>query len=61
MKTTSKINTKSIEILLKMKATIISIYVRVDVSGGTDVNKSEEWRKCFICNYYYFLEVNFRF
>ena len=28
---------------------------------GTDVNKTNESRRCIICNYYYLLKVNFRF
>ena len=27
----------------------------------TDVNKTNESRRCIICNYYYLLKVNFRF
>ena len=34
---------------------------RIDVSGRIDFNKSNKSRKCIICNYYYFLKVNFRF
>ena len=36
-------------------------YDRIDVSEGIHVNKTKESRRCTIRNYYYFLEINFRF
>ena len=30
-------------------------------SEGSDTNKANNSCKCIICNYYYFLKVNFRF
>ena len=33
----------------------------VDMSVEIDVNKTNESHRWIICNYYYFLEVNFRF
>ena len=32
-----------------------------DVSKEVDVNKSYGSRKCIICHYWYFLEINFKF
>ena len=34
---------------------------KIDESEVTDFNKTNESRKCIICNYCYFLKVNFRF
>ena len=34
---------------------------RIDMSEGIVVNKTNESHKCIICNYFYFLKVNFRF
>ena len=34
---------------------------RVDVSKGTDVNKTSAWKKCDICHYCYFLNYSFMF
>ena len=34
---------------------------RIDVSEGTDVNKTIAWHECVACHYRYFLEINFRF
>ena len=36
-------------------------YNRTDVSEGTDVNRTTELRTSIICNYCYFLTVNFNF
>ena len=36
-------------------------YNRADVSEGIGDNKSSKSYNCIICNYYYFLKVNFRF
>ena len=34
---------------------------RIDVSEGTDVNKTIALHECVACHYRYFLEINFRF
>ena len=36
-------------------------YYRADASQVIDFNKTVGFRKCIICNYSYFLEVNFKF
>ena len=36
-------------------------YGRTDASTEIDVNRTNESRMCFICNYYYFLKKNSRF
>ena len=32
---------------------------RIDISEGTDVNKTNESRECMFCHYWYFLNKNF--
>ena len=34
---------------------------RIDVSGGADVNKTNESKECDICHYWYFLNKGFKF
>ena len=34
---------------------------RIDTSGGTDVNKISESKKCNICHYWDFLDKGFNF
>ena len=36
-------------------------YDRVNVSEGSDSNKTGSSRECTICHYWYFLKINFRF
>ena len=36
-------------------------YDRIDVPGGSDVNKTNDLHGCIICHYWYFLKVYFRF
>lgn len=36
-------------------------YNRIDVSEGTNINKTDESQKCIACNFYFFLKVTFRF
>ena len=36
-------------------------YDRIDVSEGSDVNKTSASRECDICHYWYFLNHNFKF
>ena len=34
---------------------------RIDVSEGTDINKTSTWKECDICHYRYFLNYCFKF
>ena len=34
---------------------------RIEVSGGINVNKTSESKKCNICHYWYFLDKSFKF
>ena len=34
---------------------------RIDVSEGTDVNKTSASKECDICHYWYFLNYSFKF
>ena len=34
---------------------------RIDVSEGTDVNKTSKSKECNICHYWYFLDKGFKF
>ena len=34
---------------------------RIDVSERIDVNKTNKWKECDICHYWYFLEKVFKF
>ena len=34
---------------------------RIDVSEGTDVNKTSASKECDICHYFYFLNYSFKF
>ena len=36
-------------------------YDRIDVSGGTDINKTSKSKECDICRYWYFLDKGFKF
>ena len=36
-------------------------YDRIDVSKGIDINKTSASRECNICNYWCFLNYNFKF
>ena len=36
-------------------------YDRVDISEGIDADKTNEWRECKFCNYWYFLNKNFSY
>ena len=36
-------------------------YNRIDVSEGTDINKTSAPRECDICHYWYFLNKGFKF
>ena len=37
------------------------ISVRIDLSGGIDVNKTSASKECDICHYWYFLNYSFKF
>ena len=34
---------------------------RIDVSEGTDINKTSASKQCDVCHYWYFLNFNFKF
>ena len=36
-------------------------YDRIDISEGTDTNKTNCSHECIICHYWYFLRLSFRF
>ena len=36
-------------------------YDRVDISEGTDVNKTSPLKECHVCHYCYFLNYSFKF
>ena len=36
-------------------------YDRIDISEGTDVDKTNESRECKFCHYWYFLNKNFSY
>ena len=36
-------------------------YDRIDLSEGTDINKTNASKKCDICHYWYFLYKNFNY
>ena len=35
-------------------------YDRIDISEGTDVNKTSALKECDICHYWYFKDIGFR-
>ena len=35
-------------------------YDRIDVSEGTHINKTNEFKQCDTCNYWYFLDNDFK-
>ena len=39
----------------------ILYYDRIEVSEGTDVNKTSKSKECDICHYWYFLNKSFKF
>ena len=39
----------------------ILYFDRIDVSEGTDVNKTSNSKKCHVCQYLYFLNKGFKF
>ena len=36
-------------------------YERIDISEGIDVNKTSLSKKCYICHYWYFKDVGFKY
>ena len=36
-------------------------YDRIDVSEGTDINKTSESKECLLCYYWYFKDVGYKF
>ena len=55
-----------INLLLRVQLNLLSnIYIleydMIDMSEGADANKTKELHRRIICNYYYSLEVSFRF
>ena len=34
-------------------------YDRIDISEGIDVDKTNKWKECKICHYWYFLDKSF--
>ena len=36
-------------------------YDRIDISEGTDVSRSSNYRECSVCRYWYFLDKNFNY
>ena len=36
-------------------------YDKIDISEGIDINKTNASKECDICNYWYFLDKNFKY
>ena len=36
-------------------------YERIDISEGIDVNKTNLWKECGICHYWYFKDIGFKY
>ena len=36
-------------------------YDRIDISEGTDVNKASAPKECYICHYWYFKDIGFKY
>ena len=36
-------------------------YDRIDISEGIDVDKTNKWKECMLCHYWYFLGKNFSY
>ena len=39
----------------------MSVYEKIDISDGIDVNKLDESKKCMLCHYWYFLDKSFSY
>ena len=36
-------------------------YNRIDISEGIDINKTNAWKECKICRYWYFKDTGFKY
>ena len=36
-------------------------YNRIDISEGIDINKTNLWKECYICHYWYFKDIAFKY
>ena len=36
-------------------------YDRIDISEGIDVNKTNLWKECDLCHYWYFKNIGFKY
>ena len=36
-------------------------YERIEVSEGTDLNKSDKSKECMICHYWYFKDIDYKY
>ena len=36
-------------------------YDRIDISEGININKTNAYKECGICHYWYFLDKNFKY
>ena len=36
-------------------------YDRIDISEGTDINKTNKSKECMLCHYWYFRDVGYKF
>ena len=36
------------------------LYERIDISEGTDINKSNESKESMICHYWYFKDIGYK-
>ena len=36
-------------------------YDRIDISEGTDINKTSASKECDICHYWYFKDIGFKY
>ena len=36
-------------------------YDRIDISEGIDINKTNASKECYICHYWYFKDIGFKY
>ena len=36
-------------------------YYRIDISEGIDINKTNASKECYICHYWYFKDIGFKY
>ena len=36
-------------------------YDRIAISAGVDINKTNLWKKCELCHYWYFKDISFKY